>query len=451
MKFINRQRELAAIKEHLESRDFQLYILYGRRRIGKTALCLEGVKNRDFVYYLAAEEDNLRKFKVVASRDIEEIKYAQLDWEAFFNFLKDRIVILDEFPNLIKENPKNVSLFQRIIDTILKRTSTKLILLGSSISMMESMVLSYKAPLFGRKTGQLKLKSLNFFQIKEFFPQASLEELVEIYGFSGGIPYYLEKIKYPSWKWLNKELKSPDTFLKTEIDFLMKYEFKDTSTYKRILEAISKGNTKLGEIKNYIGSKGADITPYLKNLLETEFIEKREPVLESKRSRKGRYYLRDNFLNFWFRFIYPNLSFIEEGIFSAYEIKKSYSQYLGYVFEKICRDFLIEKRDILPFKFVKIGGQWGKAADKDSYEIDVIILNGENIGFFECKWKNLTSKQAKNVLETLKRKSEFLHRKFKKKYFGLIAKKIEDKKNFRREGFLVFDIEDFEKIKKLPC
>ena len=443
MKFINREKELEALKEKLKTKKFELYIIYGRRRIGKTALSLESVRNQNFIYYLATEEDNLRKFKTVASKNFPQLKYVQLDWEALFNFLKNKIIIIDEFPDLIKENPKIVSLFQRIVDTILKNSHTKLILLGSSISLMESRVLSYQAPLFGRKTGGMKLKPLKIFQIKDFFPQSSLEELIEIYGFSDGIPFYLNKIEYPFWKWLDKEIKKIDTFLKTEVDFLMKYEFKDTSTYKKILEAIALGNTKLGEIKNYIGLKGADITPYLKNLMETEFIEKRTPILESIKSRKGRYYLKDNFLRFWFRFIYPNLTFIEEGIFSAREIKKEYNQYLGYVFEKISMDFLIEKRKYLPFEFIKIGKQWGKEK-RISYEIDIVATGKNEIGFFECKWKELKNKEAENILVKLKEKTEVIKKNFKKKFWGLIAKRIENKKMLRKKGSLVFDLEDFE-------
>jgi len=445
MKFINRTQELKAIREKLQSKKFELYIIYGRRRIGKTALSLESMKGRDFIYYLATEENNLKKIKEVGIRKIPDLKYVEQDWEAIFNFLKDRVIIIDEFPNLIKENPKIISIFQKIIDTILKESRTKLILLGSSISMMEDKVLSYKAPLYGRKTGQIKLKPLKFSEIKEFFPKASKEELVEIYGFCDGIPFYLEKVSYPFWKWLNRELKSLDTFLKTEVDFLMKYEFKEVGTYKKILEAIALGNTKLGEIKNYIQAKGTDITPYLRNLIEIEFIEKRSPILSSVVSRKGRYYIKDNFLNFWFRFIYPNLTFIEEGIFQSKEIRKDYNQYLGLIFEKICKEFLIEKRNLLPFEFTKIGSQWGKTFQGDQYEIDIIISNDrkKEAGFFECKWKKISERVARNLLAKLQKKSKFIKVNFKKKFFGLIAKEIKGKKKLRKENFLAFDLEDF--------
>jgi len=171
-----------------------------------------------------------------------------------------------------------LSLFQRIIDTHLKNTKTKLIILGSSISMMGDKVLSYSSPLYGRKTGVLKIQPLKFKYLKEFFPEADRKELVEIYGFADGIPYYLEKIKLPFWDYLNTELHKIDSFLKYEIDFLMKYEFDEPIMYKKILEAIAYGNTTLGAIKDYIGVKHSDITPYLRNLIETEFIIKELPT-----------------------------------------------------------------------------------------------------------------------------------------------------------------------------
>ena len=451
MKFINRKKELIAIREKLNTGNLEFYVIYGRRRVGKTTLSLASVKGKEFVYYLATEENNLKKFKEVASRIVPEIKYVEEDLEAIFNFLKGKIVIIDEFPNLIKENPKTVSEFQRIVDVILKETETKLIILGSSISMMESKVLSYSSPLYGRKTGQIKLKPLKFSQIKNFFPKACAKELIEIYGFADGVPFYLKKIDYPFWDCLDKELKTIDSFLKTEIDFLMKYEFVEVRTYKKILEAIAFGNTKLGEIKDYIGFKGTDITPYLKNLMETEFVERVIPILECVRSRKGRYYIKDNFVNFWFRFIYPNLSYIEEGIFSSDKIKKKYNTYLGFIFEKVCKEFLVENREKLPINFTKIGRQWGRipkaVKGKNQYEIDLVALNKETkqIGFFECKWKDLKEKQAMKILDELKEKSKFVEWNLdnRQEFFGLIGKKIENKNKLRKQGFFVYDLRDF--------
>lgn len=452
VKFINRKEELRILNETLESERFEFYVLYGRRRIGKTCLVLNAVKDKKAIYYLAVEGSNIEKFKNVASKTKPEIQYVKNDFEAIFNFLKDEIVVIDEFPNLIKENPKIVSEFQRIVDVVLKDTKTKLILLGSSISMMESSVLSYSSSLFGRKTGQIKLKPMKFREIKNFFPEASAEELVEIYGFADGVPFYLEKLGYPFWEWMEMELKRTDSFLKTEIDFIMKYEFSETRTYKKILEAIAFGNTQLGEIKAHCGFKGTDITPYLKNLIETEFVYKISPLFAPAQSRKNRYYIKDNFVKFWFRFIYPNISFIEEGIFSVDEIKMKYSAYLGITYEKICFEFLIEHRDIMPFKFTKIGTQYGTIPlakkGENQYEIDWVAINEETkeILFVECKWKDLNEEEFGKILEKLKEKTKFVkwNNDDRKEYFGIIAKRIKNKEKLINKDFIAYDLNDFK-------
>jgi len=440
--FVDRKEELERLKEKLESDKFELIIIYGRRRIGKTRLILEAVKNMEHIYYLAVEGDNLRHFKRFAMRVVPQIEFVKEDWEAYFNFLRDKIIVIDEFPNLIKEDLKIISLFQRIVDLTLKDTKTKLILLGSSISMINDKVLSYRSPLYGRKTSTIKLKPLKFLYLREFFPRASWEELVEIYGFADGMPYYLEKINLPFWKWLQEELKKSDSFLKDEVDFLMRYEFENVSVYKKILEAIAFGKVTPKEIKDYLRVKHSDITPYLRNLIWTEFIIREVPITESITSKKGRYFLKDNFLAFWFRFIYPNLSAIEEGIFSSDEIRKEYPHYLGSVFEKVAKEFLIElnKKERLPFRFTKIGKWWHK-----SEEIDLVALNEKEkkVLFVEVKWKELTIREIKRILTDLKRKSELVGLENYEKYFGIVAKRIKEKEALD-EGYLVFDLEDFE-------
>ncbi|ADC69056.1 ATPase [Methanocaldococcus sp. FS406-22] len=439
--FVNREKELKALNEKLDSNNFEFIVIYGRRRIGKTKLALKSVENREHIYYLAVEGDNLKHFKRYALKVVPTIEYAKEDWEAYFNFLKDKIIIIDEFPNLIKENPNILSLFQRIIDVHLKDTKTKLIILGSSISMMGEKVLSYKSPLYGRKTGVLKIKPLKFKHLKEFFPKATWEELVEIYGFADGIPYYLEKIKLPFWSYLDEEIKRVDSFLRYEVDLLMRYEFEEPTTYKKILEAIAFGNHTLGEIKNYLGLKHSDLTPYLKNLIETEFIEREIPITESPKTKKGRYYIKDNFIAFYFRYIFPNLSAIEEGIFEIDVIKADYNQYLGFVFENVAKEFLIELNKIgkLPFKFLSIGRWWHKGE-----EIDLIALNknDKKALFVEVKWRDLKDKDVKKIFKDLDRKSKLVGLDDYEKYYVIIGKRVENK-DFK--GCLLFDLNDFDK------
>ncbi|MCD6369325.1 MAG: ATP-binding protein [Thermoproteales archaeon] len=448
-KFIDREDELKALRERLSSRNFELIIVYGRRRIGKTRLVLESLKNSTYIYYLAVESGNLRKFKEAATKIVPEVKYAADDWEAILHFLKNRIIVLDEFPNLIKEDKGILSLLQRVVDLEFSKTRSKLILLGSSVSMMESKVLSYKSPLYGRRTSTLRLKPLRFHCLTEFFPEASLEELIEIYGFADGIPFYLERVKYPFWKWLDRELKRPDSFVRYEIDFLMKYEFEDTATYKRILEAVAFGKTKLGEIKDYIGARRSDITPYLRNLTEAGFITREVPITEPPKSRKGRYHIKDNFTCFWFRFIYPNLSAIEQGIFNVDEIKGEYNQYLGHVFEKVATQFMVDLAKagkIRPFS--RLGRWWRK-----NVEIDLVALNTkeQEAMFVEVKWAELTPIDVRRIFRELEKKAVNVEWNLneRREYYCIIARKIDRKKELREkydENFFLFDLDDFKDL-----
>jgi len=370
MIFVNRENELESLRRRLKSQSFELIIIYGRRRIGKTALVLEAIKGleNESIYYLATERNNLLKFKDIVERKFPEVKYIKEDWEALFNFLKDKIIIIDEFPYMIEEDTTILSAFQKIVDTMLVNTRTKLILIGSSISMMQDAI-SYKSPLYGRRTASIKLGELKFKSLKYF--GFDLEEAIRVYGFAGGVPLYLNKVKTPFFTWINEELKKPDSFIKDEVDFLLKYEFREIGTYKEILYAISLGKNTLGEIKDFV-KVGGDISSYLRKLERIELISREVPVAISTKEgkKRGRYVINDNFVNFWFRFVYPNLSLIEEGKFEIDE--NEYNEYLGFIFEKIAREYVRDKYNVR-----KIGRHWFKDVEIDLLGIGEIKVAGE--------------------------------------------------------------------------
>ena len=443
IQFKDRKKERQELDEVLNSKTFEFIVIYGRRRIGKTELILKATENKKRIYYLAIGAKNLERFYNICIGHYPQVSKLKMDWEVLFDFLKDNAetVVIDEFQNMIQEDANILNIFQSVTDTILKDSPLKLFLLGSSISVMTSKVLDHKSPLYGRKTGSLELKSVSFFDLKEFFPKAGMEELVEIYGFADGVPYYLVRIDRSFWLWLKDEVEKERGFLKDEVDFLMRYEFEDVSTYKLILEAIAHGKTKLNEIKNYMNVKRTDISPYLRNFIEVGMIKREVPITENVRSRLGRYYISDNFLKFWFRYIYPNVSSIEEGIFDIDIIKGDYNRYLGHIFEDVSKQFLIKERDKI-FKFSKIGKWWHKER-----EIDIVSLDEstEEIMFIECKWQDLSAKQVDKILAELKEKSKFVrwNDDTRKEQFAIIAKHIKDKDKLRKKGVLVFDLADF--------
>ncbi|MHA1721272.1 MAG: AAA family ATPase, partial [Promethearchaeota archaeon] len=282
MEFKDRTTEVRDLLKKISSKQKQIIIIYGRRRIGKTALALHITKNEKFIYYLARETQNLDKFYYTCAKKVPEILDLKKDYQILFKYIRNKVnvVIIDEFQNLILEDREILNTFQYIIDILLSDSSLKLILLGSSISLMAKNVLDHSSPLYARKDVSLKLSPMKFYDLKEFFPNKSLEEIIEIYGFADGIPYYLNMVKGNFWEWLSNELKSTTSFLKDEIDFIIRYEFKNARRYKQILEAIAFGKTTPNAIANYISLNTAQISKYLSQLIEIEFIYREIPITD---------------------------------------------------------------------------------------------------------------------------------------------------------------------------
>jgi hypothetical protein len=439
--FVDRETEKAELARILGSKKFEFAVLYGRRRIGKTRLVLEVLKKHDHVYYLAVEKNNLPNFISTVAKKLPGILELRDDWEVVLDFLKDKTgaLVIDEFQNLIKEDKATLALFQRAIDTNLKDSRLKLFILGSSVSMISSEVLEYQSPLYGRKTSSKKIQPIGFFDIAGFFPKSDLEERATIYGFADGIPYYLERIKGEFWDWLEHELAHP-TFIKDELDFILKYEFEDLGTYKTILEAIAYGKTTVGEIKNYCRMQRTDISPYLSKLINTEFIYREVPITESAISKMGRYYIKDQFIAFWFKYIYPNLSAIEEGIYHAPDIKDAYPAYMGFAFEKICMQFMIRRIKNGAWSYTKTGKWWYQ-----DNEIDLVAIDEKKaeVLFAECKWQD--NVDAKAVLGKLKEKTLLVRWRNDKRTekYAVFAKSFKDKRRLGDDVFL-FDLNDLE-------
>ena len=244
-------------------------VIYGRRRVGKTALVLKATEDMRRLYYLAVEGGNLPRLKRAAMALDPQARYVEEDWEALFAFLAQivDVVVIDEFPDLIAEDKAVLSTLHAVVDQVLSGTNVKLVLVGSSVSVMTLRVLSYKSPLYGRKTLAMHVKLVPFLEYRRFFPERSAEELVEIHGFAGGIPHYMLKIGKPFWQFLDAELREK-TYILDEGDFLLRYEFEDVSTYKLILEAVAAGRGTLGDIRDYARLKATDITPYQRNLAQ---------------------------------------------------------------------------------------------------------------------------------------------------------------------------------------
>ncbi len=447
-RFKDRLDEIKLLHDRISSKKFEFCITYGRRRVGKTALHLHVSSQYSVVYFLARRARNIEKFKEQCVKVVPEARMIALDYESLFEFLKDKVdgIIIDEFPNLIHEEENILHIFQAIIDTILPGSSLSLFLLGSSISVMKSKVLPASSPLYGRKTLALKLAPVPFYILSEYYPQADLEEIIEIYGLTDGTPYYLNQIDDSFWRWLDKELNT-QTFIRDEGEFLVKYEFINSGRYLSILEAVAFGHTQMNQIAQYTRIPVTSLSSYLHNLREVEFIVKEIPVTEQMPSKRGLYRVADNFLNFWFRFIYPELESLDQKLLSAEDIRAYYPEYMGNIFEKVVAQFLIGFQKYLSIpKFTKIGRWWW-----DGDEIDLIAFNRSSAKatLVECKWKSNVNPVG-IASKLLKKESKIQYRgKFKQKTHVLMvfAKSFSKKiSNIGENQVICMDLHDMKKI-----
>jgi AAA+ ATPase superfamily predicted ATPase len=396
-KFVGRKSELVALEREYK-RDNGFVVIYGRRRVGKTTLIREFIKNKNAMYFLATEQletENRKAFlRILAGFTgqsyLENAVFP--NWESVFEVLsqfkpdKKKILVIDEFQYLVSTNKAFPSIFQRVWDTILTNKNVMVILCGSLISMMKKEVLSYSSPLYGRRTAQIRLAPFNFYELYGFFPEKSFEDMVKLYSVTGGVPKYVELFdnKLSLMDNSRNEIFSKQGFLFEEPMFLLEKEVTETISYFSIIKAIAAGNHKLGAIAGALGLKTTQITQYLKTLIELELIEKRLPVTENnpEKSKLGLYYIKDNFIEFWFKFAAPYKSELEiENTKAALKKMDAHfvDSHVSFVFEDVSVETL---RKLMPDDIQRAGRYWD-----NKNEIDICALRDDG-GYIlgECKF-----------------------------------------------------------------
>jgi len=459
IKFVNREEELNLLNKRFDSGKPEFIVLYGRRRVGKTELIKFLQNNKAHIYYLCDKTDDKEQLDKILTRTSDffsdrkpEIK----DWEDFFSYLSEKvrkrlIFAIDEFPYLIKVNKAIPSIFQKGWDEYLKNTKIFLILCGSSVSMMEDRVLSYRSPLYGRRTGQLKIERLHPRDAIKFFPRFSFTDKINAYSMLGGIPFYLnqfgDKISFLDNV---KSIFSIDSILYEEPNFLLREELREPSTYSQILGAVSSSATKLNEIATKTGIDIHKLPKYLGVLIGLGYVERVSPVTVKKpKSKQTIYRIKDNFFRFWYRYVYPNKSDIESGEIDKIMnyFKSTFNHFVGKQFEEICKEFILIKR---PLNLQKLGLWWGHYRDgegRKEIDIDLVGLNEETkqILFAECKWRDRI--KPEKVLNELKEKAGFVdwNKDNRKEHYCIIAKSFRDKDKPKPKNCLLFDLKDMER------
>lgn len=433
--FIGREQELNTLNKLYRSDRFEFAVIYGRRRVGKTALISEFTKDKDTIFFTGVEtnaKQNLDNF----SRCIMEFgtgiavdsSFAsfQAALEYVFELAKTKriVLVIDEYPYVARASKSLASTLQLLIDKNKDNSKLFLILCGSSMSYMEDHVLAYKAPLYGRRTAQLKISPFDFFEACRYFTRFSDIDKALAYGIVGGTPQYLMQINDSLS--IEENIKNthlnPTSSIFEEPNNLLKQEVREPAIYNAVVTAIATGCSKMNEISNKIDEDTSVCATYIKNLITLGIVKKESPYGE-KSSRKTIYSIEDNMFRFWYRFVPENTSIISRGATDlAYKrIAPELPSYMGGVFEEICKQYLwkLLLEDKCAVNFSDLGRWWGtNPKTRTQEEIDIMGTDKDSALFAECKWTN--EKVDLGVLETLVERSNLFN--YKKKHFYLFAK-----------------------------
>ena len=433
--FIGRNTELKTLDKLYRSNKFEFAVIYGRRRVGKTALINEFSKDKDTIFFTGVEtnaKQNLENF----SRCIMEYQTGFAVDSSFASFQaaleyvfqlaqkKRLVLVIDEYPHVARASKSFASTLQLLIDKNKDSSKLFLILCGSSMSYMEDNVLAYKAPLYGRRTAQLKIQPFDFFESCRYFENFSGEDKALAYGIMGGTPQYLMQLddRLSIEDNIKNTHLNPASSIFEEPNNLLKQEVREPAIYNAVITAIATGASKMNEISGKIDEDTSVCATYIKNLISLGIVKKEMPYGE-KSGRKTIYSIEDNMFRFWYRFVPGNTSLISRGAADlAYSrIAPELSAYMGGVFEEICKQYLW--RLLLAGKcavsFTELGRWWGtNPKTRTQEEIDIMGTDKDSALFGECKWTN--DKVDLGVLETLVERSSLFH--FKRTHFYLFSK-----------------------------
>ena len=407
--FVGRQRELAFLNQRYQTGKFEFVGVYGRRRVGKTALLTEFTRPLKTGWCAAVEDDAALNLRIL-SQAVYSLQHPDADPDlapiypdfqraveaAFFAASDERaVLVIDEFPYLAKTYPAFPSILQSAIDAHQESSKLFLVLCGSSLSFMKKQLLDRKSPLYGRRTAQLELKPFDFFESRAFFPDVDPVAVANVYGMVGGVPLYLRQFDAAASLEHNIEtvFLDPGSILYEEPMNLLKQEVSKASPYNAVISAIAGGASQHNEIAAKAGLESGALDYYLKEMVRLGLLTREEPIT-GKGGRKALWKLTDNLFRFWYRFVRPRQSLVERGLGAGVvpNVVKALPEYMGPVFEDICRGWIWRRfaAGELDFDVTDVGRWWGNdPVAREEAEIDIVAVNDSTVVMVgECKWKN---------------------------------------------------------------
>lgn len=418
--FYCREAELRTMNNRYKKDRFECIVIYGRRRVGKTALINEFCKGKPTVYFSALNASSKENLEALSkaiytcqnpdSTSTPTYRSYEDALEAITGMAMEKrlVFVIDEYPYLAKAEKSISSRLQHIIDHSWQDSRIYLILCGSSMSFMEYQVLGYESPLYGRRTAQFKIQALTYREITEFHPELKAADQALLYGVTGGIPHYINKLDVESNldEALLDNLFSTSSYLFEEPENLLKQELREPAIYNSVISAIAAGASHSNEISTKVGLESGVCAKYLKVLLDLGILKKETPITE-KPGKKTIYAIDDNFFRFWYRFVPRNMSVISAGrmrLIYEQAVKRFYPDYMGLVFEKMCQEYLLRYAKDLPILLSNLGQWWGTdSKTRREVQIDIVgaPVDGNEYLIGSCKYRN--EKIGIEELELLRR------------------------------------------------
>ena len=414
MEFVNRIEESKRLEQVLNAGKSTFTVIYGRRRLGKSTLLTRALGKND-VYYLADETDAKLQREILAKMVATVIpgfdKVSYPDWHVFFDTLNDRTtqkftLCMDEFPYLAGSSPELPSILQNKLDS--KRLKFNLVICGSSQQLMYGLALDAASPLYGRADAILKITPIKTPYLQEALGISAVEA-VEEYAVWGGVPRYWElREGYANLRdAIEGNLLSVNGTLYEEPVKLFKDDIKDTVKTATIMSYVGAGAHRLSEIAGRCGEIATNLSRPLAKLVSLGYLTKEIPFGENeKNAKKSLYKINDPFMNFYFRFIIPNRSFIELGRISPVRalLDSHFSNFVGDYWEKLCRE-TVSGNEIDGITYGMAYRWWGNVSKQEPMELDIVAesLDKKYLLAGECKWT--TEEDSDRLLAKLKAKA----------------------------------------------
>ena len=411
-----KQSELKKLEDLYAESGNQLVVLYGPMDCEKEELIRTFIETKKHFYYRArkvsAKEQLMMMGEEVARKF--EVKLQKNTYDEYFNRVKSGnptklVVVIDEFEYIVKKDPEFIESILKLKNRRLYPGPVMIILASSSIVWTEQdMAEAIGEEAVSKIDARIKIPNMNFLEVVRAFPELSVSDTIKIYGVLGGVPGYL---KY--WK-KRKTFKqnvcdlilSEDGYFFKKAEELVASELRELSVYNTILMAIAKGENKLNDLYHYTGYSRPKISVYMKNLSQFDIIEK---VISFEtggweNAKKGVYRIKDTYVNFYYRFVYPHLSDLymmsPEDFYDTY-IEKELDEYLNRYFINVCMEYLALLNQIrrLPLVVTKMGTWVGKTGN-----IDIIAQSADRqniVGI--CNWKEeeLTLSMCKELFDSM--------------------------------------------------